>query len=36
MLKTVIPKQYNERDLNIIHLASLLNPEVERGVAWLC
>ncbi|MQI62420.1 hypothetical protein EI041_31620, partial [Escherichia coli] len=34
MLKTVIPKQYNERDLNIIHLASLLNPEVERGVAF--
>ncbi|QXC22982.1 helix-turn-helix domain-containing protein [Enterobacter hormaechei] len=34
MLKTVIPEQYNERDLNIIHLASLLNSEVERGVAF--
>jgi len=34
MLKTVAPKQYSERDLNIIHLASLLNPEVERGVAF--
>ena len=34
MLKTVAPKQYTERDLNIIHLASLLNPEVERGVAF--
>lgn len=34
MLKTVSPKQYTERDLNIIHLASLLNPEVERGIAF--
>ncbi|RVR21147.1 hypothetical protein EOL29_23960, partial [Citrobacter freundii] len=34
MLKTVAPKQYSERDLNIIHLASLINPEVERGVAF--
>ena len=34
MLKKVASKQYTERDLNIIHLASLLNPEVERGVAF--
>lgn len=34
MLKIVEPKQYTERDLNIIHLASLLNPEIEKGIAF--
>lgn len=34
MLKIVSPKKYSERDLNVIHLASLINPEVERGIAF--
>ncbi|EJM0965107.1 hypothetical protein NNU63_004792 [Klebsiella pneumoniae] len=34
MLKIASPKKYTKRDLNIIHLASLISPEVERGVAF--